>query len=167
VPSYELPRVAAIAKSGVLDAVLGGWALQGIINYRTGLPVNVTTGFDTVGIGYATARPDPVTGVAWRASGTDPLQFLNPAAFVKNPGQFGSLPYNAVRGPGAFTFDGAIYKQFHITERQRLQFRSEFFNAFNHVVFNLPDGVMASSTFGRITGGSTGRNIQFGLKWLF
>jgi hypothetical protein len=39
---------------------------------------------------------------------------------------------NAFRGPGFWNFDVGLYKTFKVTEKYRLQLRSEFFNLFNH-----------------------------------
>lgn len=83
-------------------------------------------------------------------------------------------------GPGIHNFDFALHKAFPFTERYSLEFRSEFFNIFNHPNFNQPNfggnGVVAISgsgdyttpTFGAI--GSTrtnSRQIQFAMKMYY
>jgi hypothetical protein len=66
-------------------------------------------------------------------------------------------------------------KDTNITERQRIEFRAEFFNAFNHAQFSNPDNQGFSSTFGQLTTTrghdsdttSGARIIQFGIKYYF
>ena len=81
---------------------------------------------------------------------------------------FGNLGRNSFRAPGVEQWDLGINKNFRITEGIRLQFRSEFFNAFNLVNFQNPINVLASSAVGQIVETSTGpRVIQFALKLNF
>jgi hypothetical protein len=69
-----------------------------------------------------------------------------------------------VKGPNLQTWDFSLRKQFSITERFRLRFQADMFNAFNRANFRGPTTVVTNGGFGTI--GSTGppRNIQFGLK---
>jgi hypothetical protein len=67
--------------------------------------------------------------------------------------------------PGINNWDIAIEKDTKITERARVQFRSEFFNAFNHAQFNMPSGNF-NGNFGVVTSGLP-RIVQFALKLLF
>jgi hypothetical protein len=171
VHSYELPTFGL--RSGVARAVLGGWRFQGILGWRTGLPINITSGRDTAQNGrLAGQRPDAVAGTSQYApSSTDPLLWLNRAAFDSNAAaaqrRFGNLGFNSARGPHAFTWDAGLHRTFSITEAQRLTFRLELFNALNHVVFSSPDSVLTSPNFGRILTGSEGRRIQLALKYQF
>jgi hypothetical protein len=64
-------------------------------------------------------------------------------------------------------FDFTAAKNFNVTERVRLQFRTEFFNAFNRANFGVPNIARDSSGFGQILGASNARIIQFGLKAYF
>ena len=142
------------------------------MSWRSGLPVNVTSGIDLVGNRrVAGQRPDHVSGNDPYLRNTSALTWLNPAAFSNALPQaerrFGTLGFNALRGASAFTYDSALHKQFNLTERQRLQFRLEMFNSLNHVVLNNPDGNRAGPNFGRILGGSGGRNLQLALKYAF
>ena len=72
-----------------------------------------------------------------------------------------------MRGPGVAMFDFSLAKNITVDEERYFQFRTEFFNAFNHPVFNPPDIRADSSTFGRILSARDGRVIQFGLKLYF
>jgi len=163
------PRFAA---SRVAGALLGGWTVQGIATWRSGLPVNVTSGVDLVGNRRATGqRPDLVPGVDPYVRDVGGLRWLNPAAFnVNTPraqGRFGNLPYNALRGPAAFTYDFALHKQINSWDGHRLALRLEAFNVLNHKTLANPNGNLSSPTFGQITSASGGRNVQVGIKYYF
>ena len=80
---------------------------------------------------------------------------------------FGTTPRNALRGPGINNFDLSLTKKTKITEGKMLEFRAEFFNAFNHAQFLNPDNFGGSSTFGQISTDRGMRIIQFGLKFYF
>jgi len=93
-------------------------------------------------------------------------------------GQYGATGRNILSGPAFSSTDFAILKVFPFKERYQFQFRSEFFNAFNQVNFNNPDSsVIDGPAFGtiqstlaaggQIGNGSTGRVIQFALKFLW
>jgi hypothetical protein len=93
---------------------------------------------------------------------------------------YGDLPPGSVLGPGEFNWDISIIKTTPIFgEGKVLQFRAEFYNAFNHGQFSDPTGAFSvgsplelpnvnSGNFGEITSTSVNpRIIQFALKFLF
>jgi hypothetical protein len=83
---------------------------------------------------------------------------------------FGNSGVGEISGPGQINFDMALIKNTKLWEGTTLQFRTEFFNLFNHAQFDPPFGVDASTaaTFGQIRSTSTTpRVVQFGLKFLF
>ena len=152
--------------------MVGGWAVEGILGANSGAPLNILLGRDVVGNGRANGqRPDAVLGQDWRASGGNGFTWLNTAAFdATGPARdhrFGTLGFNTARGPGAFNWGVGIHKTIPIREKHRVMFRLEMFNVLNHMVPNNPDTNMSSATFGLITAGSAGRNIQLGLKYNF
>lgn len=170
--SYDVPTLPFVKDSAIGGNILAGWSFQGIITWRSGLPLDITAGRDLVGSGRSAAnRPDLVLGVDPYLKDTDALTWLNPAAFdATTPdaqNRFGTLGYNVFRGPSAFTYDAALHKTFELTERQRLNFRFEMFNAFNHSVLGNPVTNRGNANFGKIQTASGGRNIQFALKYLF
>jgi hypothetical protein len=63
--------------------------------------------------------------------------------------------------------DFSLFKEFPIHEFGKVQFRSEFFNLFNHPNFNSMDTGIGDGTFGQLTGANSGRIAQFALKYLF
>jgi hypothetical protein len=68
---------------------------------------------------------------------------LNPAAFsIPLPGQFGDLERNALRGPGFWQADLIFNKRIPLTERVKLEFRTEVFNIFNRTNFALPSSTL-------------------------
>jgi len=91
------------------------------------------------------------------------------------PRDFGNTGVGIMRGPGQFNTDFTIAKNFRITERQAIQFRSEFFNIFNHSQFAVPSTLVnsgqtqvQSGLFGQILGTSVNpRLIQFALRYTF
>ena len=113
---------------------------------------------------------------------------FNSAAFTPPPtGQQGDLGRNVLRGFGAWQADFALQRQFHLTEKLGLRFRSEFFNIFNHPNFGNPNNMLTSPLFGHArqtlasslgSGGANGgfnplyqiggpRSIQLALKLQF
>jgi outer membrane receptor protein involved in Fe transport len=170
--SYDIPTLPFVKDSAIGRQALAGWSFQGIIGWRSGLPLDVTAGRDLLGIGRSAAnRPDLVLGVDPYIRDTDALTWLNRAAFdVATPdaqNRYGTLGYNVFRGPSAFTYDAALHKTFALTERQRLNFRFEMFNALNHPALNNPVTNFSDANFGKIRTAGGGRNIQFALKYQF
>jgi hypothetical protein len=91
---------------------------------------------------------------------------------------FGNAGQGIILGPGQFNFDISVLKNFRITERQSVQFRTEFFNTFNHPQFEPPGNIAASppaalnvnapGSFGQITALAVNpRVMQFALKYIF
>lgn len=82
-------------------------------------------------------------------------------------GTFGNCGVATIRGPGFAETDLSVSKKFHFTERQNLEFRSEWINAFNNVLLQAPTHSVSSASNGLITASTLNRNIQFGLKYNF
>ncbi|HYZ86633.1 MAG TPA: TonB-dependent receptor [Bryobacteraceae bacterium] len=169
--SFLIPS-GSLAKSGWTKQMFGGWTFQGILNWRSGLPLNVTSGRDFVGSGRTDGqRPDLRLGVAPYIRDESALTWLNLAAFDNATPtaqrRYGNLGFNALRGPSAFTYDAGLHKTFFITERHRLTFRAEAFNILNHKVLGNPNTVVTNPNFGRILTASDGRNVQLALKYQF
>jgi hypothetical protein len=98
-------------------------------------------------------------------------KFFNTAAFVR-PNQlprgiYGSAGRNLISGPATVNTDLAVMKDFPIREVLRLQFRGEFFNAFNQVNLAQPQRLAQSGSFGRITSADPGRVAQLALKLIW
>jgi outer membrane receptor protein involved in Fe transport len=168
--SYALPG-ARIGNS-VLRTVAGGWTLRSIIGWRSGLPLNVTSGSDFVGNGRSSGqRPDAVVDTDSYAPDHDTQMWLNPAAFsvvaVKAQKRFGNLGYNALVGPSAFSMDAGLHKTFTVREAQKVTLRLESFNTLNHTVFNNPTATLNNANFGRSLSARAPRAYQVAVKYVF
>jgi outer membrane receptor protein involved in Fe transport len=151
-----------------LNAVLGGWNLNGIVSLMSGYPFTVTSGVDNARTGTGGQRAiltgDPYfSGDRTRAEQV--TQWLNKTAFAPNPlGTFGTLGRNIFEGPGYANIDLGLAKDFRITERFTTTFRFETFNALNHPNFDLPTATLNSGNFMKITRAYDPRILQFALR---
>jgi hypothetical protein len=90
-----------------------------------------------------------------------------PRPFVANAlGTFGTGGRNILSAPGLFNVDFGVYKNFPIPLREGMyvQFRSEFYNFFNHTNFGAPTATLTSPDFGKIFSAGSPRTIQFALR---
>jgi Carboxypeptidase regulatory-like domain len=181
--TYVLPigKGGMILNNGNLASrMLGGWQLNAIVTLTTGTPFTVTAPDESSTGGSHQSRAnciaDPYTGASSDpsqiAGGTAPGFFLNPTAFaIPALGTFGTCAPRSFHGPGLENADLSVFKDFVFTERFRMQFRSEFFNALNHPNFGNPSASIAASSigsFGKVTSTITDpREIQFALKLYF
>jgi hypothetical protein len=170
--NWDLPR--APVNSGVAKALLHGWQLNGILIWQSGFPFSVGSGRDNSFSGVGGDLADFLGGNpsfdGGRSRNDQLYQWFNTALFTPNAlGTFGNSGRNIIRGPGFFNTDLGLLKDTFITERYNLQFRAEFFNAFNNPNFRLPNSNQASAQFGRITAvvDDNQRIIQLGLKLSF
>ncbi|MEP6911606.1 MAG: carboxypeptidase regulatory-like domain-containing protein [bacterium] len=185
---YEVPTFhSGFAKSTAGRMLLSGWEIAGITTAQTGLPLNrVVQGATTVPA--RGSRPDivsdPTQNIPTNPNGGIPYAF-NPFAFRTTlSGQIGNSPRAPFRFPSQFFTDVNITKNLRFTERYRLQLRAEFYNVFNHTIFNdvfqtIPDrlptdaafssitNLAAISQFGQFFSTRDPRQIQFGIKFSF
>jgi hypothetical protein len=106
----------------------------------------------------------------WHLSGDQRSldHWFDTTAFVANaPYTYGNAGRNLLTSPSQNGMDLAVYKEFKITERARLQFRVEAFNFTNTPSFGVPNAAVGNANFGTIGGASRPRNLQFGLKVIF
>ena len=155
-----------------VDALLGGWQLNGITTQQNGFPLSVSTQ-NTSDSGSDVLRPN-LTGVSPVVKGPVKAKlndYLNSAAFSQPaPFTFGNAPrtLSNVRGPGTHDIDFSLFKNFEATERVKVEFRAEAFNLLNQVVFGSPNLTLSSGQFGVITSqNNTPRQIQLALKAVF
>lgn len=166
---YELPPTSP---NRFVAVVTGGWVVSGIVTAQTGAPYSVLTG-GSVGDGLNSQRAnaDSAMGLLTSTERALNAQILNRAAFAIptqiDPAtgyRLGNLSKSALVGPPNVSWDIGVHRNFKITEQANLQFRAEFFNAFNQVNYNQPVSTLNNPNFGRILGVSPPREIQFGLK---
>ena len=167
---YDLPEFYKGSSAFARQSV-NGWQLASVITLQSGTPFSVITN-DTA---FVQARANYVPGCSPSVGGSveSRLQmYFNTACFAPATadaaGGFGNTGRNILQGPDQYNVDISIVKFFPFSERTKLEFRSEFFNAFNIVAFQNPDNVLASPYFGQVLSTSTGpRVIQFALKLSF
>jgi len=196
--TYDIP---SMIKKGAANAIFRNWAVHALFSARTATPVNVLYTINVPALGFrANVRPDLIETIPVYIddpSAPGGRRFNNTRVVIPgnpNPqiGPFfrpviprqGSLGRNALRGFPVHQLDFALRRQFNFNERVNLQFRTEFFNIFNHPNFADQDGLLTSSTFGFSksmlgrslgSGGASGgfnplyqiggpRSIQFSLK---
>ena len=157
--------------AGVGKAVLGGWDFSGITRLTTGFPIGMSSGGDYSLCGCGGVdRPNWSGGAIQtfdpRTSGS--FQYFSPSTFSgETLGVAGNAGRAFFHGPGIINFDLALHKQFRFTERIGLEYRAEFFNAFNHAQFYNPSGRVTSGTFGQVTSARDPRIMQMALKMTF
>jgi hypothetical protein len=170
--------------SGVMNALVGGWQINGVVDASSGFPFSVFSGFHTfsfydTGTRVATTSANGVTNRAdYTGSGsigevrrTDRgVEFFSAEerAMFETPGvgETGS-ERNLFTGPGFFQVDLGIFKNVSIGKGQ-VQFRIEIFNAFDTVNFNDPNFLATAGSFGTITDTRVPpRIVQLGLKYNF
>jgi hypothetical protein len=166
---YEIP-VWRDQRSALRKA-LGGWSVAGVVSILSGLPVWVRSDRDNSLTGVGFDRPDLVGDPVRTHTSRDDMirQFFNTAAFVPNqPGRYGNAARNLFSGPAHSSTDLSLVKNFAISERAgRIQFRTEFFNAWNQVNFSQPEARLANQNFGRIQSAGSPRIVQFAMKYVF
>jgi hypothetical protein len=170
--NYELPigkgRAFLSDASGMTNALLGGWQVNGIITLLSGRPF--TPQFNSNASNSGNQRPDIVGDpFANVPAGLyfNPAAFTAPVATATDLNLWGNLGRNTLIGPGYQDIDMSLMKNFRLTERAKLQFRAEVFNLFNHTNYHVPEYRLDLPNVGRYTEAEEGREFQFALKLLF
>lgn len=175
---WELPFGAQA--SGARRILIGGWQINGIVAWQTGVPLSVTgannftntTG--TSGTTYPNLTGNPTLPASKRSASNwfNTSAFANPAAFT-----IGNSPrtLSSTRGPNYTNANLSLIKKLYFGDRWILELRTEAFNVFNHPQLNLPNttfspnssGINTNSLFGKVTGALDPRDIQLGahLSW--
>jgi outer membrane receptor protein involved in Fe transport len=198
---YEIPFMRE--QRGFVGRVLGGFQISGVTTFESGTPYTVFNGFDSDGIGGGNERPtiNPAGQAGVRAvpvvnTTTGAItSYVNPdannapidpltARYIVNPTynpnlpqsipRFGNAPRNSERSDGINNWNINLQKRTRFGETTSLEFRTEFFNAFNHPQFN---GISTSNAGTGIatrflnpdTVGTSGggRVIRYQLKFIF
>ena len=140
---YELPfgkgKTFAGNAGGLVNQIIGGWQVAGITTASTGnyfTPTDIATNLsnsDGGGDVASSARPNRIGDP--NAKPCIPGTLFNTCAFATNTvlGTFGNAGRNIVRGPGFQNWDLSLFKTFPLNERERFEFRAEFFNVWNHM----------------------------------
>lgn len=184
---YDIPFLKN-SSDKLLKSTVGGWQVSGIVSMQTGEPIHISEG----GI-HNCAQTNSATDAKCTGSllGTGNISSIVPNAdnrpnvngsvsypktakswFSKSAfaptaaGTWGNLPFNSIRAPGRQNWNLALFKSFLFSESRgsKLEFRAEFFNAFNHTEFNNVSNTFTNGDFGAITSAHDPREIQLGLK---
>ena len=182
--SYDLPFGRSLrwgqSWNGVVDGVLGGWQVAGIMTFTSGTPDTINSSRLITHDSAARSRPD-------LAPGADPnpilpggvqcnadCRYFDTSAFVpQQKGFYGNVGRNTLIGPGLAALDISLLKNIYIgsDRSKKVQFRAEFFNFLNHTNFRTPSSTVfrsrgrPQSSAGRINGVVTqARQVQLALR---
>ncbi len=183
---YQLPfgrgKRFGTGMSRWLDEIAGGWAVSGLGRWTSGYPFSISSGF-----GWATNFDEqslavlvgkrPRTGTFYING--QPNVFSDPTSAIQQfraalPGESGQR--NNFRGPGTFTIDTALSKNWSITERQSLRLSIEAFNLTNSVRFDVGtmqlnlagNSITNSASFGNFSSTlSNPRVLEFAIRYIF
>ncbi len=165
---WELPfgkgRRFAPSMPAALDLFAGGWQVSGVYQYQSGQPL---------GFGQALYIGDSST-IVLSSDKRNTDNWFNTTVFNKNSSQvlasnINTSPprYSNIRSDSQRRIDLSANKTFSVTERFKMIFRADTFNARNEVVLNAPNTTPTNSSFGKITGQQPSRSWQFALTLKF
>jgi hypothetical protein len=175
--NYELPvgkgRKFGSSMGRAADLIAGGWDMNLIATLQSGLPFTATLANSVSNAGgsrpdaFKDATIDNPTIARWfdvsLGTATSGAAWGTPAQFT-----FGNAARNSLYGPGRVNFDYSVFKNFAVTERVKLQFRTEIFNLFNHAQFDIPNSTIGNPNAGIINAiVGTPRQMQFALRLSF
>jgi hypothetical protein len=174
--TYDLPfgrnRMFASNVNRAVDAVIGGWQANTILQFHSGFPITAQAANNSgvvTGFPRANCSGSPV-GTPYKRS-TDPnnpgyIWFASNSVSQPGLGTFGNCQVGSFRGPGLQGVDFSLVKSFQIVEHQSLQFRAEAINALNHPILVAPNSSIGP-TFGLVNNAQGERQLQFALKYMF
>ena len=178
---YELPigkgKAFGSNMNTLSNAIVGGWQVSGISTFKQGFPLSIAPANNTLGQFGGNRRPDIVADMHVPHHTID--RWFNVGAFQdpSDPFDFGSAPryITTLRAPGYQNWDLSAQKYWHLGEVTRLQFRAEWFNAFNHANFYAPNQFLGNrvtnadgsygGSFGQISNAFPARDLQFAAKF--
>ncbi|MBI3681676.1 MAG: TonB-dependent receptor [Acidobacteria bacterium] len=128
------------AHSGPIPWIAGGWRINGIFSAFSGLPFSVLSSATPLNAPFNTQRADLMKPDVNKLGGVGRGQsYFDPFAFAAvTQARYGTAGFNLLRGPGLINVDLGIARDFSITEKWKLQFRAEAFNAANTPHFGNP-----------------------------
>jgi hypothetical protein len=168
------------SSNGVVNRLVGGWTVGGIVVWQTRPPLYITSGRASVNQLNAANNPAQLVGITFEEFKKNVgvfrtptgVYFINPnllnittnaaGQFVSStikpgllgqpaPGTFGNFPINSLNGPAYFNLDASLVKRIPITERVKFELKTTFINVLNHPNFIYNTQAFDSTSFGRIT----------------
>jgi hypothetical protein len=198
--AYSIELGNPVRNSRFLGGLVNGWQISGITQVQSGVNLIAYTSFNidssvtrSDGSGISVGNQSILGTNAIQlnplltrnpTSGLGDHQFINPKCFAVPTvvGQNGPTVLPAVYGPHYFDSDLGLFKNFHISESMRLQFRAQAFNSLNHPLWSFPDtsnltlyftqdstGVVSqvNKNFGTATVKNGNRVVEFAVKFFF
>lgn len=197
--TYQLPlgRGKSLGNnmSRALDEVVGGWEVGAVMSVHSGNAMSDFTGWGADYPAWMTTSASNLFGgdrtmcsgptrylkhvVPATASTSAYVQWFDPSTFSEpyinwgtNQSEYGNCGAGSIRGPKYVDVDMSVHKSFAITERMKIEFRAEAYNAFNHASLNAPDlnyqdlG-LPNGGFGATVTAQDPRKLQLALKFNF
>lgn len=175
---WDIPKTPL--RNPLLKGVFNDWQLSGIASFISGTPLGIgwssVTGVDITGTPSQEARV-VVTGnpVLPKSERTFSRNFRTEVFQMPPVGTLGNAAKTLIRGPGINNWDIALFKNFPVRERARIQFRCEMYNAFNHTQFSGLDtsarfdaqGRQVNARFGEFTSSRSPRIMQLAARFEF
>lgn len=156
------------AGAGLWRRLVSGWRLSGITRFRSGRPFTVNLAADVNNDGLSNDRPNRLGPGLLDGNERSIDEWFNVDDFAQPQAfTFGDSGRNILRGPAFQTWDISLSKRTSLADGHFLEFRIEFFNAFNHVNFDEPETTLGTSSFGQIFGAEDAREIEIALKYSF
>ena len=171
-PVYKLPfgYSGKFLTNGVVGQIVGGWELAGNVALQNGTPVTPILGSNVSNNGKTTGdRPNVIGNPNKGPKSIKPgSTWVNIKAFsAPATSTYGNARRGVISSPSYMDADVNVARTFTLPREMALQFRAEFFNAFNHPNFGLPNVTFGTSNFGTISSALDPRDIQFALKLNF
>jgi hypothetical protein len=174
---YQLPFGAGQRwmTSGVGKAVLGGWQINGLWTWESGIPLLFSasaTSLNATGNSQWPEQVAPVQILGHACGSSCPAgtgsDWFTPASFANAPaGTIGNVGRNILYGPNLMSINGSIFRRFNITERWKLEFRVEAYNVSNTKQLDQPDTTLGDAAFGEITTAHGSQSVQVNANRLY
>ncbi|MBZ5577291.1 MAG: TonB-dependent receptor [Acidobacteriia bacterium] len=171
---YDIPAFRH-ASSHAVRTLAGGWQLAGYVTAMTGRPLNLQMSGGQAnnklpawnGAGPGGNRPNLDGAISYPST---VASWFNTSAFSAPAiGQYGTLGYDALTGPGRHNWNLSLFKNFTLSETRgsRIEFRAEGFNVFNHTQLQNVSTTFGAGDFGKVTSAFDPRVFQLGIKAFF
>jgi hypothetical protein len=159
--------------TGALNKLVSGWQSVGILSARNGWGYTI----GAIGLSntntefFGGARPNRTC--SGRLNNPSINEWFDTSCFSVAPANtWGNAGYNFLDAPGYFDWDLSAVKDTKLTEKVTLQFRAEFFNAFNRANFGFPntyvtEPVSSNPLLGTINSAGAGREIQAVFRFMW
>jgi hypothetical protein len=143
-----------MANSGFAKMLLGGWQINGLWTWESGLPLFFDpTKTPNTNLNATNNQQWPLQVAPVQILGNvSPGYWFTPGSFANAPaGTIGNLGRNILHGPRLFAINASVFRRFNLTERFKLEFRAESFNATNTKQLDVPDTTLGDAAFGQVT----------------